>query len=263
MKSISAVMSLFAALMIAQLLGPTACQAQGEPDASLEFGRFGEVAIYAESPAPSYLVLFISGDGGWNLGVVDMARALAALDALVAGIDITHYERELADAAGACSDVAADLSELAHFIEKEHGFQPAKPPVLIGYSSGATLVYAALVQSNPGEFSGAISLGFCPDLPLTKPLCRGSGLEWEPGPKGRGYSFLPATTLQDPWIAFQGTIDQVCDARATDEYVKQVTRGEIVLLPKVGHGFSVQRNWMPQFRRAFARVTGGTSPDAR
>jgi len=90
-----------------------------------------------------------------------------------------------------------------------------------------------LVQAPPNTFHGAISLGFCPDLPLTKPLCRGYGLEWKPGPKGRGYSFLPALNLQTPWIAFQGSI---------------------VLLPKVGHGFVVQQNWMPQFRQAFKNL---------
>jgi type IV secretory pathway VirJ component len=49
----------------------------------------------------------------------------------------------------------------------------------------------------------------------------------------------------------QGTIDQVCDPSATEAFVKQVKGGRVVLLPKVGHGFAVQRNWMPQFKEAF------------
>jgi type IV secretory pathway VirJ component len=111
-----------------------------------------------------------------------------------------------------------------------------------------------LVQAPPNTFRGAISLGFCPDLSLTKPLCRGNGLEWKPGPKGRGYAFLPASNLQTPWIVFQGTIDQVCNAVDVENYVRHVREGEIVLLPKVGHGFAVQRNWMPQFRQAFKNL---------
>jgi hypothetical protein len=91
-----------------------------------------------------------------------------------------------------------------------------------------------------------------PTSPLTKPLCKGNGLEWQTGPKGKGYSFLPAKNLLTSWIAFQGTTDQVCDASMVESYVKQVTGGEIVLLPQVGHGFSVQKNWMPQFRKTFA-----------
>jgi type IV secretory pathway VirJ component len=134
------------------------------------------------------------------------------------------------------------------------------PPVLVGYSSGATLVYAVLVQAPPGTFRGAISLGFCPDLPLSKPLCRGHGLEWTPGPKGKGVSFAPAATLQSPWIALQGTTDQVCDPATTEKYVQQVGHSTLVMLPKVGHGFSVERNWMPQFTKAFTDLVATTTP---
>ena len=221
---------------------------------TVNFGRFGRITLYRHSPRPSQVVLFVSGDGGWNLGVIDMARALSSLDALVVGIDITSYLKRLAGSGDKCSYCAADFESLSKFVQKKLDFPRYVQPVLVGYSSGATLVYATLVQAPPNTFAGAVSLGFCPDLPLTKPLCRGNGLTWQPGPKGKGYSFQPATNLQSPWIAFQGAIDQVCPGAATDLYVKQVKNGEIVLLSKVGHGFSVQRNWMPQFKETFSRM---------
>jgi type IV secretory pathway VirJ component len=221
---------------------------------SFQYGRFGKITLYRESPHPPHVVLFVSGDGGWNQGVVDMAKTLASLDAVVAGIDINHYLRELRISPETCSYPAADLELLSKLLQKKFGFPTYVPPVLVGYSSGATLVYSVLVQAPPNTFQGAISLGFCPDLPLTKPFCRGNGLEWTRGPRGQGYSFLPATNLQAPWVAFQGTIDQVCNANAVENFVKQVRQGEIVLLPKVGHGFAVQRNWMPQFKEAFKRL---------
>ena len=221
---------------------------------TFRYGRFGTVTVYRESPRPSHVVLFVSGDGGWNLGVIDMAKALASLDALVAGIDITRYLKEITASSDKCSYPAADLESLSMFIQKKYGFSSYTLPVLVGYSSGATLVYASLVQSPPGTFKGAISLGFCPDLPLTKPLCRGSGLEWKHGEGRKGYSFLPAKGLSSPWITFQGEIDQVCNASMVEAYVKQVKEGELVLLPRVGHGFSVQKNWMPRFRKTFANL---------
>jgi type IV secretory pathway VirJ component len=220
----------------------------------LEYGRFGKISLYQGSPQPSHVVLFISGDGGWNLGVVDMARELATLDALVVGVDIIHFLRELENTGESCSNPVADFEMLSTFVQKKLNFSRSIMPVLVGYSSGATLVYAALAQASPHTFCGAISLGFCPDLLLTKPLCKGHGLEWKTGRKGKGYIFLPATNLQDPWIALQGTIDQVCDPASTEAYVKQVKGGEIVILPKVGHGFSVPKNWMPQFKKAFLRI---------
>ena len=220
----------------------------------LEYGRFGKVSLYQGSSPPSHVVLFVSGDGGWNLGVVDMARELATLNALVVGIDIVHFLRELGKSGETCSNPAADFEILSKFVQKKLNFPRSIVPVLVGYSSGATLVYAVLAQAPHATFCGAISLGFCPDLLLTKTLCKGHGLQWEMGPKGKGYIFLPATNLQDPWIALQGTLDQVCDPASTEDYVKKVKGGEIVILPKVGHGFSVPKNWMPQFKKAFLRI---------
>jgi type IV secretory pathway VirJ component len=221
---------------------------------SLRFGPFGEVHLYYESPHAANVVLFISGDGGWNLGVVDMARALASLDAVVSGVDITHYLRALEGSREECLYPAGDLENLSKVVQQHLNAPAYTTPVLVGYSSGATLVYAVLAQSPPNTFKGAVSLGFCPDLPLTRPMCHGDGLNWGPGPGGKGVSFLPASTIKVPWVALQGTIDRVCSPEDTRRFVSRVTGGEVVMLPNVGHGFSVQRNWMPQFKAAFVRI---------
>ena len=229
-------------------------------ESSLAFGRFGNVTVYRQTPHPDNVILFVSGDGGWNQGVVDMARELAGMDALVAGIDIVHYLKALSGSSEPCSYPAADFENLSHYLQKRLEFPQYVLPVLIGYSSGATLVYATLAQSPPGTFLGAMSLGFCPDLPLAKPFCKGSGLAMEPGPKGKGISFLPCSHLKDPWIALQGEVDQVCDPEATRRFVSQVANGEIIMLPKVGHGYSVSKNWMPQFREAFRKLSARQAP---
>jgi type IV secretory pathway VirJ component len=219
------------------------------------FGRFGDVWLYYQSAHPSQVVLFISGDGGWNKGVVDMARALSSKDALVVGIDILHFIRELEKSDEACLYPAGDFELLSKFVQQYLNYPEYVTPILVGYSSGATLIYAALVQAPSITFKGGISLGFCPDLETTKPFCSGNGLEWTTGPRGKGYSFLPAKILEVPWIALQGETDQVCNPGETEKYVSQVKNGEIYMLPKVGHSFAVQKNWMPQFKQAFMRLT--------
>jgi type IV secretory pathway VirJ component len=232
----------------------SAGRSASQPAETLTFGRLGEVAIYRQTPHPRNVVLFFSGDGGWNKGVVDMARTLSGMDAVVVGINLPRYVKKLAATAEACSYPASDLEMLSKYVQKKLGFPEYVPPVLVGYSSGATLAYAALVQAPPNTFRGAISMGFCPDLPLQRPLCAGHGLTWGPGPKGKGYSFKPATTLEQPWIAFQGEADQVCFPKDVEAYARQVKNAETVMLPKVGHGFSVPANWEPQFKQAFARL---------
>jgi type IV secretory pathway VirJ component len=222
---------------------------------TLEVGRFGAVSLYGSAKEAGNVVLFVSGDGGWNQGVVDMARELSGLDALVVGIDIRKYLAAIVAGTESCTYAASDFEALSQIVQKRLGRPSYTAPVLVGYSSGATLVYAVLVQAPPGTFAGAISMGFCPDLPLSRPFCRGHGLEAGPGPRGKGVSFLPTTTLERPWIALQGDIDQVCDPAATKKFVSLVPRGELVELPKVGHGYSVPHNWLPQFKAAFTRLT--------
>jgi type IV secretory pathway VirJ component len=245
----------------------TAIPARAEPPAvdTLTFGRFGTVHVYRSSPRPHHVVLFASGDGGWNRGVVDMARELAGLDALVAGIDVPAYLRRLAAERTACSYPAADFEGLSQYLQRHYNFPDYVQPVLVGYSSGATLVYTTLAQSPPNTFRGGMSLGFCPELPLSKPLCKGNGLDFTAKPKGKGYDFLPRQDLPTPWIAFQGGIDRVCSADTVARFVAQTGQASMVRLDKVGHGFSVPRNWLPQFRASFHRLVAdsGTPAAAR
>lgn len=227
-------------------------QGKGE---TVSYGPFGDVHIYRQTDTPSNIVLFVSGDGGWNLGVVDMARSLAALDALVAGIDITHYLKQTGSVKGSCTYSAADFEGLSQYLQTKYGYDHYTPPVLVGYSSGATLVYGALVQGPPNTFSGVISLGFCPDLPSPKVLCKGSGLTYTEDPKHKGtYIYGKTQATSAPWTALQGETDQVCDATATKAFVDGIGNASIVMLPQVGHGFSVEKNWLPQFKDAFKAI---------
>lgn len=223
-------------------------------ESTLGFGRFGTVHLYYKTPHPSRVAIFLSGDGGWKLGVIDMSRELETMDALIIGVDAVHYLKELDATTDPCSNAVPDFEQMASFVEKSVGYPTYIPPSLLGYSSGATLVYGLMVQAPPATFVGGVSLGFCPDLWNTKVFCKGAGLESKKNPKAAGYLFQIADNLKDPWIALQGTVDTICNPPDTESFVKQVANGEIVMLPKVGHGFSVPKHWMPQLKQAFDRI---------
>jgi len=225
------------------------------PD-TMSYGAFKTVYVYKGNPNPKHVALFVSGDGGWNLGVIDMANELAKNDSWIIGIDIRSYFKNMVNAHGSCAYAAADFEGLSHFAQKKLGLKQYIVPSLIGYSSGATLVYGVLAQSPQGTFTGAISLGFCPDLDVAKPLCKGDGLVSEArGGKLVGTNLLPATNLKSPWIALQGMRDETCLPQPTIDFVNKVPMGEVITLPKVGHGFSVPANWMPEFIKAFEKVS--------
>jgi len=58
---------------------------------TLSHDNFGKLAIYYPADEPKGLVLLLSGNGGWNLDMVEVARVVADLDYLVVGIDSTSY----------------------------------------------------------------------------------------------------------------------------------------------------------------------------
>lgn len=243
----------------AAALAPAAFAAA--PIEPLTHGRFGEIHVYQSAAAPRDVVLFLSGDGGWNLGVVTMAQHLADQGALVAGIDIRHYLQQLEQSPDQCVSPSADASDLSHFLQSKLALSQYLEPTLVGYSSGATLVYATLLQAPAGTFKGALSIGFCPDLDLKKPLCKGSGVESTPRHSAQGVlqgvDISPARALPAKWISLQGQLDQVCPYAATQKFIAKVNGGEMILLPKVGHGYSVEKNWLPQFEAAYRRITAG------
>ena len=246
-------------VVVLGFLGAARAAEPTEGETHLPAGRFGKVTVYIPEGTPRSVAIFLSGDGGWNLGVVSMAHALTDLGAVVIGVDIRQYLGALGKAAQRdhppCQLIAGDFENLSHQIQKEIGMFVYHVPVLVGYSSGATVVYAALVQSPPGTFAGALSLGFCPDQDFAgAALCPGAGLQYRHGKKN-DLIFEPAKTLKQPWIAVQGQKDQVCSAAAVDTFAARTTNGEVVKLPLVGHGFGVERNWMPQFLDAYKRIT--------
>jgi type IV secretory pathway VirJ component len=254
---------LLALLSMAAPERPAVAAATAAPDQvrdarALGAGRFGIVHVYVPAGKPQSVAIFVSGDGGWELGVINMARALRDVGTVVIGVDVTRYFASLRHAAqraaAHCEMIAADFESLSHQVQKQIGLGEYQVPVLIGYSSGATVVYAALVQSPPGTFAGALSLGFCADQDFAgAQLCPGNGLRYTQNAQHE-LVFEPAAGLRQPWVALQGQQDQVCDPHAADRFAARVPGGALVKLPLVGHGFSVERNWMPQFRAAYAQL---------
>ena len=220
---------------------------------TLKVPTFGTITIYRTSAMPQQVVLFLSGDGGWNLGVVGMAEQLRDAGALVVGIDIRAFMKSLESTSG-CAYPAGALEELSRAVQLRFKLPTYTRPILVGYSSGATLAYAAIAAAPPETFAGAISLGFCPDVEIRKPLCQMRGLTAVKRPKAVGYDLAPYSRSTVPWMVLQGEVDQVCDASATRRFAGATGASRIFSLPQVGHGFGVPSRWAPQFLEAYRAI---------
>lgn len=220
--------------------------------------KFGKITIYHPVGTPNSVALFVSGDGGWRRGVLNMAKDIANQGALVLGIDAKYYGKYFSKVSSPCLYPAADFEELSLDIQKKYKMATYHKPVLIGYSYGAVLVYGILAQAPTNTFMGAIALGFCPDIDLAKPLCKGLGLTQHVLKPGKSFILEATKKLAEPFIVLNGVKDQTCPFEATSAYLKGMPMTELVTLPKVGHGFSINDNWLPQFNAAYKKILSST-----
>ncbi len=215
---------------------------------------FGKVNIFYPDKVPDAFVLLVSGDGGWNNKTIKMANNLVLQGAMVVGIDIRHYLKNLKLRKTTCHYPAGDFEEISLTIQKNYKIKQYLKPILVGYSSGATLAYGILAQSPANTFKGAVVLGFCPDIFINKPLCNGLGLSSRTLKEGKSYYLNPTTTLTVPFIVLNGKDDLICSYAETKSFIEKIPLAELITLPDVGHGFSNYKNWWPQFIKSYQKI---------
>jgi type IV secretory pathway VirJ component len=195
-------------------------------------GRFKDLAVYKPQSAAKAFVLFLSGDGGWNAATERIALELAERGAMVTGIDTNRLKENLAADPAGCVFPDGDLENLSHFVQAYYHDPAYLKPLLVGIESGASLAYAMLVQAPRDTFGGALTLDFCPQFELSKPLCKGSGLEFDAKAGGRSVTWLPAPRLGNPWVDLQAAQGN-CPVPATREFIAKIQGAAGVTLPPV------------------------------
>jgi type IV secretory pathway VirJ component len=227
------------------------------------YGQFAQLRIYIPEVSARQLVLLLSGDGGWGSGLDQLARKLTLQGALVAGIDVRAWLARLQDSTQTCVAPGAYLADLSHFLQTRYQL-PLQPAVLIGHSAGGSLAYVALAQARPQTFAGAITLSFCADLDLSRPLCPGEQLR-EVARAG-GVRLLPGSSVPAPWIALHGIQDRTCPVSDSREFSRAVAGARFVPLPGVGHGYDPADDWWPlllgAYRDLTSAPTSGRPPQA-
>src|SRR5262245_4376992 len=102
-STVPAAMSLCAGLLFAVLF---AHPAHAE---SLSHGRFKNVQIFKPTGPVKQVALFLSGDGGWDKGMTQMATEVANDGSMVVGIDTRKFFAELEEDGGSCVFPDGDL----------------------------------------------------------------------------------------------------------------------------------------------------------
>jgi type IV secretory pathway VirJ component len=227
--------------------GPPAARTWDEQPLTLPL--VGRATAYVPRAATPHVVLFISGDGGWNAGVIDMARRIAAQPAVVVGISYPALRRGSAREGG-CWYVASDLELISHAAQRALNLPQYHAPILVGYSSGASLVYAALANTPAVTFAGGIGFGFCPEIQAPRDICAGDA--WSPEyDEGKHLNHLPPTkVLPKDWYILQGVQDQVCPIDTIRRFLAGMPRAHLLEIDGTGHGFSKPQHWGAPFDQA-------------
>jgi len=223
-------------------------------------GPFSSIHLYRPRGPARRLALVLSGDGGWSYNIGSIARQLASHATLVAGIDTREWLAHLASVPESCVSPGAELAALAQELEQRYSLT-RQPPVLIGHSAGATLAYVAVAQAPAGSFAGALTLSFCADLDLQKPLCRAAAVP--SSPRSGGVRLLPPASLAAPWVALHGLADTVCPASDSQSFAGALPGARFVPLPQVTHSYQYRSSWWGHFAAAYAQLAGsGAAPAA-
>jgi type IV secretory pathway VirJ component len=209
-------------------LGASPCVALPANAVRLNHGRFQDLMVYSPAGTPNSFVLFLSGDSGWDAAAERLAQKLVQQGAMVTGIDLPKFKANL-DADGAqCVFPDGDLENLSHFVQAYTHGAAYLSPMLVGVDSGSTLAYGMLAQAPKDTFASALTVGFCPNFDWHKPLCKGSGVEFDHTPSG--VQFKPIPKLGNPWVNLQSTAQKSCPAGQAAAFAGKINGAASVTL---------------------------------
>lgn len=193
-------------------------------------------------------IVLLSGDGGWELGVVHWAEALRTEGHEVVGIDAARLVR-LSGAGG-----------LARVIETWPTLRrlAAVPPVVLGYSRGATIGLALATRASLPP--PAVLLGVDLEDQFNGPAVP-AGLG--PAVWRRGHYVVDLRPLfrdrsRTVRVAIvHGMLDRVAPYDSLRPWLDDLPEPKMVtILPRSGHGFGDSRAVLPAIRASIAWAAG-------
>ena len=166
----------------------------------VHYGLFGNVHVAAPAEAPKRTVVFLSDSNGWDARAEALASALADDGALVLGIDLPAYLKEMLSIDDKCSLPGAHIEEMSHWMQRERKLAEYSTPVLAGDGAGATFAYGVDAQAPKGTFAALATLGWDATLRLSKPLCAGDAGKMTAAADDGTFHIVPVHALPNAWV---------------------------------------------------------------
>ncbi|WP_022981435.1 virulence factor family protein [Ideonella sp. B508-1] len=208
------------------LLGASALAAVPAPQ-MVSHGLFSNVKVQRPEGTPQQFVLLLQNQAeGPSPAEQALAEKMVASGAMVASVPLPPFYQRLAAQDGKCTYPGGAFENLSRSIQAQDHLPNYLLPLLVGSGSAAAVTYAALAQTPAGTFAGGLSLGFCPRLPLTPPMCAGPTLKWQAGADSAGVDLLPApSALATHWMALGGG-EENCSSAQAQAFVQKVPQAK-------------------------------------
>lgn len=216
---------------------------------------FGDIAAFRPAGETKSVAFLFSSEKGWDAVATTMAGHMTDADTLVLGIDMAVFTRNLEFYGKSCFYLTGVIQDTARAIEKQLDLKDYIEPMIVGYSAGATIAYAAVAGSPPNTFKGGVALGFCPDVTVAHALCKAVNF---PAVQGGG-KLTAAASLPVPFTVLQGTDDKTCAPDRTHAFFQSMNGATVVDLPKVGHEFVNSPDYQPQLIDEYWTIAGSDS----
>jgi type IV secretory pathway VirJ component len=202
------------------------------PD-SLYVEPFGKLYVHNISPTPENIVLVFPGNMTDRHDIVNIADEIASAGNVVVVVDMVHYFHEKGKRQEECTRIVTDFVDLGIMIEKRFRFQEYRPPILLGFSEGASFVYALLAQSHRNTFIGGISAGFCDKVTFPIKLCEVNGLQLKTDKSDGVITLQPYQGQENHWMVINTGTDRLCKYDPSD-FVRKTSGAELITLPGKG-----------------------------
>jgi len=213
----------------------------------VHYGLFGNVHVGAPAGEPKRTVVFISDASGWNARAEAMTSALSDDGALVLGIDLPAYLKEMLSINDKCSLPAAHVEEMSDWMQRHRNLKNFSNPVLIGDGAGATFAYAIDAQAPKGTFAAMVTLGYDFAFRLPKPICSGDAGKLTLPASDGSYRVIPVKALPNPWLP----LPFAPQARRTgmpllDRVLRKLEAASVDIpqAPAPGAGLAAAVNWL-------------------
>jgi len=175
----------------------------------VHYGLFGSVHVAAPAGEPKRTIVFISDKNGWDARAEALVSALSDDGALVLGVDLPAYLKEMLSIQDKCSYPAAHVEEMSDWMQRRQQLKNFTNPVLIGDGAGATFAYAIDAQAPKGTFAALVTLGYDFAFRLPKPVCAGdagkiTALDKSPTATAgeESWRVIPVKALPNSWLPF-------------------------------------------------------------